>query len=562
MTEVPVADLRNNAVRYLTGHPRLTRTLDLLRGLRRRPRLMAALSGALIGFAQPPFGFLPGLFGYALLLWVLEGERSGHLGAKPKRTAFLIGWLAAFVYYLISCFWVAEAFLVDAATYGWMAPFAVTLLPAGLGLFWGAMCVLYLWLRPRGPRRFLLFAALFSVFEILRGTILSGFPWDLSGATWKAGGAMSQTASLIGVYGLGFVTVSAFCTPAVIERGKGWKGWWPAIVAACVLSLAFIWGEVRLMTAQVTNTAILVRLVQPGIGQEAKWTRGAFSTLFDAYVSLSRAARKDGGRPPDVIIWPEGALPATAEDVFAADAWTAPVLSHMLRDNQSLIMGTARRDLDHSGHEVWRNSMMVMTGHDNHTEIVGFYDKFKLVPFGEFTPFASLLDPLGIKALTHFDDSFTPGARTKPVKFGSLPPMLPLICYEGIFPSLDTTQYSSRHDRGRPQWIVNISNDAWFGPTSGPLQHLNLASYRSIEEGLPMVRSTPTGISVLVDPLGRANLRSQIGLNQKGFIDVLLPRPLPPTVYAGLRFGFQVIIALILLFSVNLATLARVSKKT
>ena len=161
---------------------------------------MAALSGALIGFAQPPFGFLPGLFGYALLLWVLEGD----LGPKPKRRAFLIGWLAAFTYYLISCFWVAEAFLVDAQTYGWMAPFAVTLMPAGLGLFWGLCCVVYLWLKPADSRRFLFFAALFSAFEMFRGMALSGFPWDPSGATWKAGGAVSQTASVIGVYGLGF----------------------------------------------------------------------------------------------------------------------------------------------------------------------------------------------------------------------------------------------------------------------------------------------------------------------------------------------------------------------
>ncbi len=549
----------STAARYLTGHPRLTQALDQLRGLRARPRIMALVAGALIGFAQPPFGFWPGLFGYALWLWLLDGD----LGPKPKRTAFLLGWLAAFVYYLISCFWVAEAFLVDADTYGWMAPFAVTLLPAGLGLFWGLAAVMYLWLRPTGARRFLLFATMFSLWEMFRGMALSGFPWDLSGATWTAGGAISQTASVVGIYGLGFITVAMSATPAVIALDKGRKGLWPILAAAGLFAVCFTGGEIRLMTTPVTNTATLVRIVQPNIGQKAKWTAGTFSELFDSYVSMSRAAPKPGGRDPDIIIWPEGALPATEEDLFAADAPTAPIMAHMLRPNQSLIMGTARRDLDHSGHEVWRNSMMVMTQHDNQTEILGFYDKFKLVPFGEFTPFAALLDPLGIKALTHFDDSFTAGERTKAVTFGSLPRMLPLICYEGIFPSLDMTQYSLfGNNTERPHWIVNISNDAWFGPTSGPLQHLNIASFRAIEEGLPMVRSTPTGVSVMVDPLGRAILRSRIELNQRGFTDVLLPNPVAPTWYSTLRFASQLTIALIFLASVNRDRLAQVLKKT
>ncbi len=535
----------DGAARFLTGHPRLVEAADRLRALRRRPRLLAALSGLLIGLAQPPFGFVPGLLGYALLLWVLEGD----LGPKPKRLAFLLGWLAAFTYYLVSCFWVAEAFLVDAATYGWMAPFAVTLLPAGLGLFWGLFGVIYVWLKPQGPRRFIFFAALFSAFEMFRGMALSGFPWDLSGATWKAGGALSQTASVVGVYGLGFLTVAMFASPAVVQRGRGWKGFWPVLASVAIFAVCFIGGEIRLATVRFGTTNTLVRLVQPAVGQKAKWTAGNFDPLFESFISMSRAAPAPGGRQPDIIVWPEGALPITLEDLLSADSWTAPVMGEFLRDNQTLIMGTSRQDADPQGHELWRNSMMIMRRLNGKTEITGFYDKFKLVPFGEFTPFASILNPLGMKALTHFDDSFTPGPRTRPVTFNGLPRFLPLICYEGIFPSLDMTEYHVKNDERRPYFIANISNDAWFGATSGPLQHLNLASYRAIEEGLPMIRSTPTGVSALIDPLGRVKPGSALGLGERGFRDVLLPERVEPPFYSGYRWLAQTIIALLLVGS-------------
>ena len=536
---------QNPTDRYLIGHPRLTEGLDRLRGLRARPRLMAALCGLLIGLAQPPFGFVPGLLGYALLLWLLEGD----LGPKPKRRAFLIGWLAAFAYYLVCCFWVAEAFLVDAATFGWMAPFATALLPAGLGLFWGLFGVVYLWLKPQGPRRLIFFAALFSAFEMFRGMALSGFPWDLSGATWTAGGALSQVASLVGVYGLGFLTVVLFASPAVMDLKRGWKGTWPVMASAALLLVCFAGGEIRLLTARIGTTRTLVRLVQPAVGQKAKWTAGNFDPLFEAYISMSRAPSPNGGRNPDIIFWPEGALPLTLEDVLSADSWTAPVLANVLHDNQTLVMGTSRSDVDGHGQSVWRNSMMIMRRLNGQTEITGFYDKFKLVPFGEFTPFASLLNPLGFTALTHLDNGFTPGPRTQAVSFPGMPRFLPLICYEGIFPSLDMTEYHDANDVRRPQFIANISNDAWFGATSGPLQHLNLASYRAIEEGLPMIRSTPTGVSAVIDPLGRVNPSSQLRLGERGFRDVFLPERVVPTFYSGHRWLAQLVIALLLVGS-------------
>ncbi len=528
------------------------RALDL----RARPRLMAIFCGILLGFAQPPFGFLPGLFGYAILLWLLEGD----LGKRSGLNAFFVGWLAGFFYFFVGCFWVAEAFLVFAHTYGWMAPFAATLLPGGIALFWGAFAVVYRRLAPKGAVRFLFFATLFGLFETLRGTILTGFPWNPAGATWQAGGAMSQAASVIGVYGLTFVTVAAFSSPAVLRFGAGIKGFWPIIASAAVLITCFTLGEIRLLTTKVVDGNYIVRVVQPNVGQKEKWSDNAFASLFSQYVSLTKAPPQQS-RDPDLVVWPEGALELPLESLVADDSYTAPVLSSMLKDKQSFIMGVTRTDMDAQGHQIWRNAMAAFHQDGVHLVVDGFYNKYKLVPFGEVMPFQMLARKLGIKALTHFDDDFTPGAPTKAITFSRIPRMLPLICYEGIFPGLDDTNYSGTQDPLRPRWILNISNDAWFGPTSGPVQHFNLASYRAIEEGLPMVRSTPTGISGLIDPLGRIVPQSRLALGQRGYRDLTLPEPGQITFFASHHHLFFLIELLLALGLASMDTFVLIIKK-
>jgi len=559
--------------------PTVARLMGEIDRLRQRPRILAAASGILIALAQPPFGFLPGLLGYALLLFALEQD----FGVRPRRDVFFAGWLAGFCYFLVSCFWVAEAFLVDAATYGWMAPFAATLLPSGIGLFWGVFALLYRQFRSDGAHRYLLFTGLFCLFEVLRGTILSGFPWNPAGSTWKAGSAMSQMAAYVGVYGLSFITVLVFSAVAVVQPKKGVKGWWPVLCGAGLWVTCFAVGELRLMTTVVRSSDLVVRVVQPAVSQRAKWTRGAFDEIFTDYVAMTKAPSKPGGgvvkwpattppnladaplqpdaHAPHVVIWPEGALPSTANDLFASDSWTAPVLSTMLRENQSLIMGVTRQEAQPDGRWLWRNSMLVLRQSGDTTIVEGAYDKFKLVPFGEFTPVAPLLNALGFSALTHFDDSFTPGKRTRPVQFASIPRFLPLICYEGIFPSLDMTTYTGDHDPRRPHWIVNISNDAWFGPTTGPQQHLNLASYRAIEEGLPMIRSTPTGISVVVDPLGRIVKGYSLATGERGYIDSIIPQRVKETPYSTLRMLVLILLYLFPLFVFTFDTFLGMIKK-
>jgi apolipoprotein N-acyltransferase len=483
---------------------------------------LALAAGAATALAHPPFGFLPGLLGYALLMFLAER-------ATSVRGAFWMGWLAGFAYFFISCWWVAEAFLINPAQV-WMAPFAASLLPIGLGLFWGTATALYRRFLPGGVGRVLFFAALFCLLEWLRGHVLTGFPWNPAGASWKAGFGVSQFAAVAGVYGLSFVTVAAASAFGPL-LGAGPRKERIAAAALGVLALAglVIGGAVRLSQARLELTTTLVRIVQADVDQESKWTPEAYRGIVDRYVNLTA---RPGAALPDLIVWPEGALPASANRVFAPGSPEAAAIARAVQPGQSLIMGLGRGLADPSapGNERYFNSLFVLTdeGGDG-LRISAVYDKYRLVPFGEFLPAGGLLGALGARSLTHMPTDFSPGPRPAPIDIPGAPRAQPLICYESLYPGFTPAA------AGRPEWIVNISNDAWFGRSSGPIQHLNLASYRAIETGLPVVRSTPTGVSAMIDPWGRVIDDQRLEPGESGVIDARLPRPTTKTLYG--RFG-------------------------
>jgi apolipoprotein N-acyltransferase len=500
-------------------------------------------AGALAAVAHPPFGIWPGFFGYALLFWLVDRlEGPGRL-----RRAFATGWAAGFAYFLIGCWWVAQAFLVDAEHQAWMAPFAAVLLPAGLGLFWGAACALYRKLAPAHLGRVFVFAAVFSLFEWLRGHVLTGFPWNLPGETWAAGSAPSQAASWLGAYGLTFVTVFALAALAPLFQ-PGERKRRTGMAALGVLAVAGLWiaGELRLAHARVHETTTFIRVVQPDVPQESKWTEAAFRGIVLRYVNLTG---RQGSHYPDVVIWPEGALPAAADDVLAPDSWVGPAIARAMAPGQTLLMGSYRAQPSNKGPARYYNSLYALQKtSDGRLRVTGVYDKHRLVPFGEYLPLEPLMTRLGLKDLAHVGDGFSSGPRPKPLPLAGLPTVQPLICYESLFPGL------AADGPGRPAWIVNVSNDAWFGPTSGPRQHLNLAGYRAIEQGLPIVRATPTGVSAVVDPYGRIRREQRLEPGESGVIDAALPAPAPPTFYS--RFG-DLLFWLLMVFGLGCAVWGR-----
>ena len=494
----------------LAAHPLVTRHAWLIR------IALSLLAGAAAALAHPPFGFLPGLLGYGLLM--LLAERTPRV-----RGAFLVGWLAGFTYFLIGCWWVAEAFLVNQEQ-AWMAPFAASLLPALLAFFWAGACAVYRRMAMPGLFRALVFASLFCAFEQLRGWILTGLPWNPAGASWAAGSAMSQFAAIGGVYGLSLVTVAAMAMIATLA-GPGARKARIGMAAGGVLLLAAVaaYGAIRLAQPEPISTRTVVRIVQADVEQEAKWTPENFQEIVRRYLNLTS---RPGAAVPDVIVWPEGALPTTANDAFAPGSPIAAGITGALKPGQTLLAGLSRGELGPDGEARYYNSLFALHAEPAGVRVVDIYDKYRLVPFGEFLPLGDLMGAIGVRSLVHVPADFSAGPRPAPLRLpGGLPDVQPLICYESLYPGF------TPGGRGRPQWIANVSNDAWFGRTSGPLQHLNLASYRAIETGLPVVRATPTGVSALIGPRGGVINGYRLDPGESGVIDARLPAPLPPTVY-------------------------------
>ncbi len=482
----------------------------------------ALLGGLAAGLAHPPFGLAFGLLGFSLVLLRLETVQ----GPKPLRQAFLMGWLAGLGYFGLSTWWIGEPFLVDAAIYGWMAPFAVVLMGGGLALFWGLAGLAYRALRPRSAWKVLVFAGVFAAAEWLRGHILTGFPWNLVGEAWRAGSAPSQAAAVVGVYGLTWITLALAATPAILMLSVRRSAQAAMLVAAGIgLTILYAGGAGRLAAAARTTYAAdapVIRVVQANIDQKDKWKPENLDLVFSAYEDLTR---QPAARRPDVVIWPEGALPAVIDDLIAEGSPYAPRLRDAVRPGQILLMGANRAEPDGRGAYRYFNTLVAFRREDAALRVAGYYDKFRLVPFGEFMPLGDLAGRLGIRALVHMPDDFTAGRPPRPLVVEGMPAVQPLICYEALFPGLGA-------GGERPAWILNVSNDAWFGRTSGPWQHLNIASYRAIEQGLPIVRSTPTGVSAVIDPQGRIVAGRMLGLGQFGVIDARLPAPGPRTIYS------------------------------
>ncbi|MDB5434916.1 MAG: lnt [Phenylobacterium sp.] len=486
-------------------------------------RGLSLLAGVAAGLAHPPFGVLPGLLGYALLLALIDAD-----GPRPLRSAFFRGWLGGLGYFAVGVHWITEPFMVDAKEQGWMAPFALVLMAAGLALFWGAAALAYRALKTRGPARILVFAGCLAGFEWLRGHVLSGFPWDLPGETWRAGSAPSQAASVVGAYGLTWITLAVAATPAVLAQDIGRRTKAGALaVAAAVLAGLYAFGLDRLAHAAGPSAqAPVIRVVQADIDQKKKWRPENLGLVFDTYVGLTE---HKGPVQPDIVIWPEGALPAVIDELIAPGSPYASRLRDAFAPGQTLLMGANHAELGPGGAARYFNSLVAFRREADGLRVTGVYDKHHLVPFGEYMPLGEIATRVGFRSLVHMPDDFTAGPPSQPISPAGAPPVQVLICYEALFPGV--TRAGAARAGLRPAWILNISNDAWFGVTSGPLQHLNLASYRAIEEGLPIVRATPTGVSAVIDAYGRTEPGARLALGALGVIDAPLPPALQPTLY-------------------------------
>lgn len=514
-----------------------------------RAAVIAVLSGAVSALAMPPFDLFPVLFvTMPILVWLIDGT-TGPVDAGIIRRlwpAARIGWLFGFGYFLAGLWWLGMAFLVDGDEFIWMLPFAVIALPAGLAIFWGVGAAIARIFWVDGWRRIIALAAGISIAEWLRGTLFTGFPWNVIGLAAMPTPTMMQSASVIGLYGVTPLALLVFSTPGIFAASSSVR---PRRIGALfavaiLLSGAHVgFGLWRLSSAtDAVVDKVSIRVVQPGISQAEKWQEGKEMEIFNRYISLSSKSGSGDTNSLEnttYLIWPESAFPFLLTRNRAAIASIAALLPA----NTTLITGAMRTEPPVPGQVSGYtfNSLYVINGDG---EIIAAQDKVHLVPFGEYLPFQSQLESLGIRQLTRLRGGFSPGHRRKHIKLANAPPILPLICYEIIFPG------DVLGEGDRPGWIVNLTNDAWYGDTPGPHQHLRQALLRSVEEGLPLIRSANTGISVIADSFGRV-LRI-IPLGQVGTLDGPLPVALDATLFS--RFGKLPYLLILFIYFILLTT--------
>lgn len=453
--------------------------------------------GAVAAFGQAPYDIpLAMLAGFAVALYLYQT-------ALTPRHAAMLGWALGTGYFCHALQWIVSPFMVDVARHGWMAPFALVLLVAGLALFWG----LAFWVaRLLSPRKSWPLLVCWPAAELIRAYIFTGFPWAMP--------AQSLVASVSG-QGLGWV--GPYVMNGVIIAFALWvahpfSGRYGAAfrVAAAVIFALFVMTPPQ--PGPALMTAHSVRLIQPNAAQRDKWDPAQIPVFFDRQLRFTAAAPLPGDAQPDLIIWSETAIPWPLDIAAPALTQIAGAASGV-----PVALGVQRRDP-----ESFYNSMVVL---DPSGGVSQEYDKHHLVPFGEYMPFSDVLSRWGIFGLaSRITGGYTPGPGPQLLDFGALGQALPLICYEAVF----------AHDVNaapeRPAFLMQLTNDAWFGKGAGPKQHLAQARMRAIEQGLPLARAANTGISAMIDPYGR--ITASLGLNQAGFVDAALPAPLPPTLYS------------------------------
>lgn len=425
-------------------------------------------------------------------------------GLPDMRAAFRFGWVLGAAYFSVALFWIVEPFFVDAAAHAWMAPFALIGLAGGLGLFWAIAFGASAWF---GKTRLVALVLLWTAVEYARSYILTGFPWAMPAQAWLDTPVM-QWAAVGGQLGVMLLTTAfAASFAAMADRDNRMRA-----IAASVVLAAVLWGGGQGMVPALhrLDDRPIVRLVQPNAPQHERWDPAMMPVFFDRAVALSAAAPLD--RPPEALVWPETSVPVLLDN---ADATLAYITAQA--GDVPLIAGIQRQQ---DGR--FYNSL-VLTDETGAPERV--YDKHHLVPFGEYMPLPGLFSRIGVAGLAaRAEGAFSAGPGPHPLPVPGLGTALPLICYEAVFPHR-LTQADFRAD-----WILHVTNDAWFGTWSGPYQHLAQARIRAIEQGLPVLRAANTGVSAAIDGAGR--IVGQLDLNRAGFLDVPLPPPLRVTPYS------------------------------
>ena len=453
------------------------------------------LLGILSSFAFAPYFIFPLMWcGLALVFY--------RLNTGDKKQGVLAAFSFGFGLGAAGMNWLSHAMLLDDGQYAWMIP----VVWIGFGLFFGlyyAITALFASFSPKGIGRWLAFAGWFCVFEWIRSWLATGFPWNVIGNVWNGYLPMLQSVSLLGIYGLGLVTVLAFTSIALGIKKAPFIG---SILFLCTL---YGLGALRLYNSEPQDVwGMKLRLVQPNIPQTLKWNPQKARENVAKLIHLSKEKNADITH----VIWPESAVPFLLN--YHEDERVN--LMGAIRQGAFLLTGGMRAvDVEN---KTLANSLFVL---NDLTDILTYYDKMHLVPFGEYVPLRGILP---LDKFVPFSEDIVAGTHEKTIVIEQAKPAGVLICYEVIF-SGEVVDKNKR-----PDWLVNITNDGWYGISSGPHQHFAMAQTRAVEEGLPLARAAYTGISAVIDPYGR--IIASLPLGQEGVVDARLPLKISPTFFS------------------------------
>lgn len=499
-------------------------------------RAIAFAAGAIGALALAPADFAPAMaVPLSIAVWLIDGCIGQPSQNSGRRSGFfagvldagVAGWWLGFGYFVAGLWWLGAAFLVEADQFAWALPLGVLGLPALLAFFFafGFMLARILW--SPGPFRIFALVAGLGLAEWLRGNLLSGFPWNAIGMALGGNDVTVQAASLMGLYGLTLFCIAIFAAPATVVDvtvSRSSPSTFRAFgIAVAALAILVGFGAIRLWRAEATfDSSVKLRIVQPNLPQDDKFRPERRDQILSHYLSLSdRATSPTISGLADVthVVWPESPFPF----ILGRDQEAIRRIAGALPVGATLITGAARQIQSGVGssRSQFFNSIQLLSSDGLLSES---YDKMHLVPFGEYLPLARLFEKVGLRQFVHIPGGFDAGAGPRTLMVPGLKPAIPLICYEAIFPEIISPADV------RAGWILNVTNDGWFGITSGPYQHLAQARMRSVEQGLPMIRAANTGISAVIDPYGRITAR--LGLGVEGVLDSAMPNALdkPPPV--------------------------------
>ncbi|WP_310618398.1 apolipoprotein N-acyltransferase [Flexibacterium corallicola] len=476
--------------------------------------------GGLSALAFQPFGLVPVLLvTLPALVWTLDGASAGTNKISKERFLgfFSTGWWFSLGFFMAGLYWIGEAFLVEAETYAWMIPFAVTGVPAVISLFPALALALVSFFWSQRWERILLLAVALSLSDYARGHLFTGFPWNLWGYIFLVKPEFAQGAAIFGVYGLSLLAILLFTIPALL-LGKS-IGRQLMLVALMVLLFVGYGAAsyVRFFNHPTQFTKVDLLVVQPNVPQKEKWKPENRHKLLPRYIEQTEGALAGGPTAGNTLIfWPESAFPY----LLTSEPGALSSIDEMLKPGETLITGAIRGEKTSQGRFFYNSVYTIEDGNG----IRDVYDKVHLVPFGEYLPYRKLLQSMGVDKLVPAPADFSSGFRYRTMRAGENLTMKPLICYEAIFP------YAAMSPAERPDFIANITNDGWFGETQGPYQHFAQSQMRAIEQGVPIIRVANTGISGVMDPVGR--VLAKIALNDSGNIRIELPKLLQTTIYS------------------------------